>query len=148
MPSMDPFEILRLIAATTCGAQLGAFLLLSLMQQPLLSDWPRNQESLWLFQRLYRLNLVLSLLAGILAIFGQAQQVGFMLAILGMSYVIAHMHLLRAIRVSAVELANPGSQPAQKQINKRLINTLNRVQQLLHLLQVLALMYFIYRLSR
>lgn len=143
---MDSYESARLISAAACGAQLGTFLMLSLLNRPLLANWPENLSYLWIFKRFYRLNTVLSVLAGILAVLGQAREPGVLLAILGISYVLAHMHLLKAItRIQSNP--QPSIQNKLRRSPAQQLKLLKFAQQSLHLLQILSLIYLLSRLT-
>ena len=142
---MNAYEILRLISGCLCGMQIGSFFLLSLQNRPLLENWPYNTDYLWLFKRIYRLHTVLTVIAGVIAILGHANKAGVILAILGMSYVIAHMHLLRAIVVSSNAITTTSKTP--RSITERNLKTLKLLQQLLHLLQIFSLIYAVYLLA-
>lgn len=140
---MDAFEILRLISASLCGMQIGSYLLLSLLNRPLLQGWPTDIRYLWIFKRFYRLNTALAVIAGVIAVLGKANQPGVILAVLGMSHVIAQLHLLRAIQSLPTLSRQPGMTGAVVMRNSRVLFF---SQQLLHLGQIFVLIYVIYRL--
>jgi hypothetical protein len=139
---MDSYETARLISATACGAQLGAFLMLSLLNRPLLNDWPNSLDTIWVFKRFYRLNTVLAIFAGIFAVLGNANEPGFLFAILGFSYVLAHLHLLRAMSLTQQNSKSP-VQAHLKRSPRQLLQLLKLSQQLLHITQIFGLIYLL-----
>jgi len=143
---MQTTEILRLIAATGCGIQIGGFFLLSLFHKPLFSRWPQDIELSGLFSRLYRFNTAISIVSGFFAIISEARSTGFMLAILGMSYILLLTHLLPAMRKlhyqsDQVSNYNTRRSPAES------LNLLNKLQTITHFIQLLALIYILNKLA-
>ena len=142
---MDTFETLRLIAATGCGIQMGGFLMLSLFHQPIFKQWPMDYTASGLFKRFYRFNTAIAIISGVFAIFGEARETGFLLAVLGMSYILLLTHLLPAI-------SNQHDQIKSKKDHKlrrppeEIINFLKVIQTFSHLSQFIILIYLIYSL--
>ena len=56
---METVEILRLVAATGCGIQIGGFMLLSLFHSPLFKAWPETKADI---HRRYDIELSLRLI--------------------------------------------------------------------------------------
>jgi len=142
---MTLFESLRLIASTGCGIQIGGFLLLSLFHKPLLEAWPESIEHLWLFKRFYRFNLFISLISGVLAIFGESRETGFLLSILGMTYVLLLTHLLPAIAHQHEQVQSGVSQQL-KRSPKEILLLLKKLQIIIHFSQLLLLIYLVNQL--
>lgn len=142
---MDIYESFRLVAATGCGMQMGAFLIISLFHKPLFLKWPREITSAELFKRLYRLCTVIAIISGVLAIFGEAREAGFLLAILGMSYILLLTHLLPAITKLHYKI-DAGSTIKQRRSPEEIIGFLKIIQISSHFLQFLVLLYLVYRL--
>ena len=136
---MDIFDLFRLIAVAFTGATMGSFLLVTLLYNALLKA-PKNLfDSFIIYRRLYRLNSVLCLLAGICAALVKSQAAAFLLTILTVSYVFNHSHILKGILKSCNE---------QYQIaNKRAYQSLSHLQNLLHLCQFAGAGYAIYLLA-
>ena len=134
---MDIYELFRLLSAAAGGAQTGSFLLLSLLYKNCLRDWPYQLEQLTLFKHFYRLNTVLAISAGILAVLGNANQAGLLFAVLGVSYILANMHLLRAISSVHQHEADRVQRHLKRNPREQLA-LLSRLQQAMHLTQVLA----------
>lgn len=143
---MDTVEILRLIAATGCGIQIGGFLLLSLFHKPLFSSWPQNIELSWLFKRFYRFNTAISIISGCFAIFGEARSTGFLLAILGMSYILLLTHLLPAILNTHQQIDKKTSYTTKRSPSESL-KILNNIQITAHFSQLTLIIYIVYKLS-
>lgn len=143
---MNTLELLRLIAATGCGIQMGGFLLLSLFHKPLFSTWPNNIGLCDLFKRFYRFNTVIAIISGLLAIFAGARSTGFLLAILGMSYILLLTHLIPAM----IKLHNQSKKPpafSAKRSPKESLILLNKLQIMAHFIQLTTIIYIVYRLS-
>lgn len=143
---MTIYESLRLYAAAGCGIQIGGFLLLSLFHRPLLVGWPADISLLWLYQRFYRFNTAISVISGILAILGNAKTTGFLLAILGMSYILLLIHLLPLIQQQNQQIVekqglNLRRSPAE------ILHILKYLQISIHLTQLLVLIYLLIRLA-
>jgi hypothetical protein len=143
---MDTIETLRLIAATGCGIQIGGFLLLSLFHKPLFSRWPQDIELCSLFKIFYRFNTSISIISGVFAILGEARSAGFLLAILGMSYILLLTHMLPAILNTHQEL-NKGSAFTARRPPYETLKLLNKVQITAHFLQLSTIVYIVYKLS-
>lgn len=143
---MDTIETLRLVAATGCGIQIGGFLLLSLFHKPLFSRWPQDIELSRLFKIFYRFNTAISIISGVFAIFGEARSAGFLLAVLGMSYVLLLTHLLPAILNTHHEINNGSSHTARRSPSESLI-LLCKLQITAHFLQLSTIIYIVYKLS-
>lgn len=144
--NMNTIETLRLIAATGCGIQIGGFLILSLLHKPLLNNWPQNIELNWLFKRFYRFNTAISIISGFFAILGEARSTGFLLAILGMSYILLHTHLLPAILSVHQQISNNASFPTRRSPSQSL-KILSKIQITVHFTQLMVVMYIVYKLS-
>ena len=143
---MDTIEILRLMAATGCGIQIGGFLLLSLFHKPLFSRWPQDIELNKLFKIFYRFNTAISIISGILAILGEARSTGFLLAIIGMSHILLLTHMLPAIQ-NAHQKVDKKETFITKRSPSETLRILNKVQITAHFLQLLAILYIVYKLS-
>jgi len=144
---MTLLESLRLLASTGCGIQIGSFLLLSVFHKPLLDSWPEKTEKLWLFKRFYRFNIFVSLISGILAIFGEARETGFLLAILGMTYVLLLTHLLPSIINQHQQIQFRNTQNLRRSPDEILM-ILKKLQIIIHFSQLLLLFYLVYRLMK
>jgi len=142
---MTLLESLRLLASTGCGIQIGGFLLLSLFHKPLLKTWPESIEHLWLFKRFYRFNLFISLISGVLAILGGSRETGFLLAILGMTYVLLLTHLLPAMIYQHQQIQLNNSQKL-KRSPAEILQLLKKLQIIIHFSQLLLLIYFVNQL--
>ncbi|MDH5423405.1 MAG: hypothetical protein OEY29_00255 [Gammaproteobacteria bacterium] len=143
---MTTIEILRLIAATGCGIQIGGFLLLSLLHRPLLHNWPKNIELDWLFKRYYRFNTIISAISGVFAILGEARSTGFLLAILGMSYILLLTHLLPAMLNLHQQINNKPSFLTRRSPSQSLA-ILGKLQITAHFFQLIVIMYIVYMLA-
>ena len=143
---MDTIETLRLIAATGCGTQIGGFLLLSPFHKPLFNDWPQNIEISWLFKRFYRFNTTISIISGFFAILGEARSTGFLLAVLGMSYILLLTHLLPAMLNVHQQINKTNAYPT-KRTPSQTLNLLNNIQIVTHFSQLTVVIYIIYTLS-
>lgn len=128
-------DTLTLITAALSGAMMGSLLLLTLIYKPFFKQLKLAQQ-ISIYKRFYRLNLGLCLLAGILAALLKYQQSAFLLAIIGVSYVFANMHLLKAIQFHFSQQNRPESD--------RLKPFLRLAQNLLHSAQFLATALVIY----
>ncbi len=143
---MDTIETLRLMAATGCGIQIGGFILLSLFHKPLFSRWPQDIELNLLFKIFYRFNTAISIISGVLAILGEARSMGFLLAIVGMSHILLLTHMLPAIQ-STHQKVNKKETFTSKRPPSETLKILNKVQITAHFLQLLAILYIVYKLS-
>jgi len=145
--AMTLLESLRLIASTGCGIQIGSFLLLSLFHKPLLEAWPENIEHLWLFKRFYRFNLFISLISGVLAIFGESRETGFLLAILGMTYALLLTHLLPSVIHQHQQIQSGVSQKLKRSPTE-ILQILKKLQIIIHFSQLLLLFYLVNQLMQ
>jgi len=136
---MDVYNLFTLIAATFTGASMGSFLLLTLLYNSLLKSPENLINSLTIYRRLYRLNSVLCLLAGICAALVKNQTAAFLLTILTVSYVFNHSHILKGILKSCNE--------KYQVVNNRAYQSLSSLQNLLHLCQFAGAGYAIYLLA-
>jgi len=136
---MDVYILFTLIAATLTGATMGSFLLLTLLYNTLLKSPENLSNSLTIYRRLYRLNSVLCLLAGICAALVKNQSAAFLLTILTVSYVFNHSHILTGI----LKTCNEKFQV----VNNRAYRSLSSLQNLLHLCQFAGAGYAIYLLT-
>lgn len=136
---MDLFTLFSLLAATGAGASIGSHLLLSLLYNPLFKEANSFSQSLVTLRRLYRLNTVLCLFAGTCAALVNNRAAAFMLAILAVSYVFTHTHLLKAL------LANCDTEHQIR--NPAAFRTLHKLQNAVHLLQISGAIYAVYLLA-
>ena len=136
---MDLFTLFTLIAAGFAGATMGSFLLVTLLYSVLLSHPSNIVDSLYIYRRLYRLNSVLCLSAGVCAALVNNQGAALMLAILAASNVFNHSHLLKAMIKCCDE--------QYQVINRSSYRSLTSLQNLMHLLQFCGAGYAIYLLS-
>ena len=143
---MDIYESFRLVAATGCGIQMGAFLIISLFHKPLFVKWPLDITTAGLFKRLYRLCTIVAIISGVFAIFGEAREAGFLLAILGMSYMLLLTHLLPTI-INQHYKINTESIDKQRRSPEEIITFLKTIQVSSHFLQFLVLIYLVYSLN-
>ena len=133
------YDFLTLLTAAFAGSLIGSFLLLTLIYKPLISKQLNNSQWLFVYRRFYRLNLVLSLLGGLLAALLKYQQAAFVLAILAASYVFANMHILKGF------VSHFNSLPAEQ--NPQAFRLLKLAQNGLHFFQLLAAGWVIYYLK-
>jgi len=136
---MDIYNLFALIAATFTGATMGSFLLVTLLYNTFIKSQKSLDNSLFIYRRLYRLNSVLCLLAGICAALIKNQSAAFMLTILTVSYVFNHSHILKGILMSCNEDFHV--------VNNRAYTSLTSLQNLLHLCQFAGAGYAIYLLG-
>jgi len=118
---------------------MGSFLLVTLLYKLLLKSPENLSDSLTIYRRLYRLNSVLCLLAGICAALIKNQTAAFLLSILTVSYVFNHSHIL----IGILKTCNEHYQI----VNKAAYRSLSSLQNLLHLCQFLGAGYTIYLLA-
>ena len=142
---MDILEALRLAAATGCGIQIGGLLLLSLFHRPLFEHWPFDLEISWLFKRFYRFNTIITILSGVLAILAGARSSGFLLAVLGMTYILLLTHWLPAVANQHHQLNNK-TYKKLKRSPTEILTLLKKIQTVAHFSQLLALIYIVYLL--
>jgi len=142
---MTIYESLQVLAAAGCGIQIGGFLLLSLFHNAVFSKWPEDISSLGLFQRFYRFSIVVALCSGILAIFAESRDIGFLLAILGMSHVLLLTHLLPAISRSH-QLMRADKDLKHRRSPAETLQLLKKLQLIVHFLQLLLLLYLVAQL--
>ena len=136
---MDLFYLFNLIAAGFAGATMGSFLLITLLYNALLKNPQNLSDNIYIYRRLYRLNTVLCLLGGLSAALTNNQSAAFMLAILAVSYVFNHAHILRGIIKSCDETFQ-----LQNTANYR---SLHALQNLMHFAQFAGAGYAIYLLA-
>lgn len=136
---MDLFILFTLIAATFTGATMGSFLLITLLYPALLKKQSNLNNSLYIYRRLYRLNSVLCLAAGLCAALVNNQRAALMLAILAASYVFNHAHILKGL----IKSCNTEYQL----VNQSAFRSLQSLQNIMHLAQFLGAGYAIYLLS-
>ena len=137
---MDLYALFTLISATFTGATLGSFLLTSLLYPALLKHPTNLTDSLYIYRRLYRLNGVLCLLAGVCAALIKNQQAALLLAIIAMSYVFNQAHILRGMQKACDE--------NYQLINLQAYRSIHNLQNLIHLLQFIAPGYALYLLAK
>lgn len=136
---MDLFALFSLLAAATAGATIGSHLLLSLLYNPLFKQAQDFHQYLVTLRRLYRLNTVLCLFAGTCAALVNNRAAAFLLAILAVSYVFTHTHLLKALLANcdaAYVVRKPGA-----------FHTARKLQNAVHLLQICGAIYGVYLLA-
>lgn len=136
---MDLFTLFNLLAAAAAGASIGSHLLLSLLYVPLFKQAHNFLQSLITLRRLYRLNTVLCLFAGTCAALLNNRSAAFMLAILAVSYVFTHTHLLKAL------LASCDSEYVIRKTSA--FRSLRNLQNMVHLLQISGAGYAVYLLA-
>ena len=136
---MDVFKLFNLIAASFTGATMGSYLLVILLYSALLKHPSNLTDSLYIYRRLYRLNSVLCLLAGICAALVNNQPAALMLAILAASYVFNHAHILKGLIKACDENFCI--------VNTTNYRTLSGLQNLLHFFQFVGAAYVIYLLA-
>jgi hypothetical protein len=136
---MELYHFVALIAAAFTGASMGSFLLVTLLYNVLLKSPENLIDSLTIYRRLYRLNSVLCLLAGICAALIKNHSAAILLTILTASYIFNHAHILKGI----IKACNEQYQVA----NQRAYRSLNSLQNLLHLSQFCGAGYAIYLLA-
>ena len=136
---MDLYYLFSHIAAGFTGAAMGSFLLITLLYRALLKQPKNLNNSIYIYRRLYRLNTVLCLLAGLCAALTNNQSAAFLLAILSVSYVFNHAHILKGLTRACNEHLQ-----IQNMSNYR---SLSNLQNLLHLAQFIGSGYAIYLLA-
>jgi hypothetical protein len=136
---MDLFALFSLLAAAAAGATIGSHLLLSLLYNPLFKQAQNFLQYLVTLRRLYRLNTVLCLLAGTCAALVNNRAAAFLLAILAVSYVFTHTHLLKAL------LANCDAAYVVRKPTA--FRTARNLQNAVHLLQISGAIYGVYLLA-
>jgi len=136
---MDIFLLFNLVAAGFTGATMGSFLLTTLLYNALLKKPKNLNDSLYIYRRLYRLNTVLCLLAGVCAALTNNKSAAFMLAILAVSYVFNHAHILKGISKTC-----DANYHVQNAANYR---SLSSLQNLMHFAQFSGAGYAIYLLA-
>lgn len=136
---MDLFALFSLVAAAAAGASIGSHLLLALLYNPLFKQAHSFSQNLITLRRLYRLNTVLCLFAGTCAALVNNRSAAFMLAILAVSYVFTHTHLLKAL-LTHCDDEHVIRKPAA-------FRTLHNLQNLMHLLQISGAAYAVYLLA-
>jgi hypothetical protein len=133
------YDFLTLLTAAFAGSLIGSFLLLTVIVNPLVSKQLNSSQWLFVYRRFYRLNIVLSLLGGLLAALLKYQQAAMVLAILAASYVFANMHILKGF-------GSYFQTPSAEQ-NRHNLGLLKLAQNGLHLLQFVAAAWVIYYLK-
>lgn len=136
---MNLFALFSLLAAAAAGASIGSHLLLALLYNPLFKQAHNFSQNLITLRRLYRLNTVLCLFGGICAALINNRTAAFMLAILAVSYVFTHTHLLKNL------LANCDAEHVVRRPSA--FRTLRNLQNVVHLLQICGAIYAIYLLA-
>ena len=136
---MDLYNLFILFAASFSGATMGSLLLVTLLYKTHLKNKKNINNSLFIYRRLYRLNSVFCLLAGISAALIKNHSAALMLAILAASYVFTHSHILKGLLKTCNEQVDI--------INQSAFQSLSRLQNLLHVSQLLGAGYAIYLLA-
>lgn len=137
---MALYTLFTLISAAFAAAAMGSFLFLTVINKPVLSRQLNNAFHLDVYARFYRLNSVLCILSGIAAGLVNNRQTALIMAIIAVSYVFSHMHLLKGIRG---QLEN--TQSAQQ---ARSLASLYLLQNLIHFLQFVGTGWGVYLLSK
>ncbi len=136
---MDTYYFVTLISVAFTGASMGSFLLITLLYPVLLKAPDNLIDSFTIYRRLYRLNSVLCLLAGICAALVKNQTAAFLLTIITVSYIFNHSHLLKGM----LKTCNQQYQVVNHQAYRSLVS----LQNLLHLCQFSGAAYVIYLLA-
>ena len=139
MPAMNLYVLFSLISAGFVGATVGSLLLTSLLYQALLKSTSTLNNQIYIYRRLYRLNSVLCLLAGVCAALVNNQPAALMLTILAVSYVFNHAHILKGLQKACNEQLEP--------VNSRAYQSMSSLQNLMHILQLAGAGYAIYLLA-
>lgn len=142
---MTIYESLQVLAATGCGIQIGSYFMLSLFHQPIFSKWPDDISVQALYRRFYRFNVVIAIISGVLAIFAESRETGFLLAILGMSHILLLTHLLPAM-VSCRQQSEVKNTQKLRRSPKETLNLLLKFQLMAHFSQLLLLIYLVMKL--
>lgn len=130
--------LLTLIATALTGATMGSFLLLTVLQRSLISSQLSNEQRSLLYRRFYRLNIALCLLAGTVAALIQNQQAALTLTVLAISYIFTNMHILNGIIKNSQDKPNAES--------RRILQSLNLLQNIIHFCQFLGAGWAVYYL--
>jgi len=128
-------DILTLLAAALIGSLIGNLLFIALIYKTIIQSALNNDQRFFTYQRMYRLNTAMPLVAGILAALINNQQAAMMFVILAASNVFARMHLLQNIYRLQVQ----GGQLQQ-------LRGLQSLQNLTHILQIVGGAYGIFLL--
>lgn len=115
-------------------------LLTSLLYHALLKSTSTLNSQLYIYRRLYRLNSVLCLLAGLCAALVNNQPAALMLTILAVSYVFNHAHILKGLQKACNEQLEP--------VNIRTYQSMRSLQNIMHILQIAGAGYAIYLLAK
>ena len=135
---MDIFQLFTIITASVAGAAMGCFLLLTLIDKPVLSKQLSPFNRINIQQRFYRLNSVLCLLAGLIAALVNKQQSALFLAIIAVSYVFTNMHIIKGIKLHVS--ADDNNE------NRRALHSLYLVQNFIHFVLFMGCGWSIYLL--
>lgn len=127
-----------IIAAVLAGIPLGSFLLLTLLHRPVMLGSLNEIQRVLVYRRMYRLNTVFCLGAGVLAALLKSNQSALLFSVLAASYVFANMHLLKHLERQCYEEPDQ----YQLQLAERLKLALNG----LHLLQFMGVLLAVYYL--
>lgn len=133
---MSLLNLLTLASAACAGASMGSFLLLTLINKPVLHAGLKAGQMNRIYGRFYRLNFVLCILAGLLAALIKNQQAALVLTILAASYVFANIHILRGI-ATHLNAADDSSR-------RRALDSLYLLQNGLHFMQFVGAGYGIF----
>jgi hypothetical protein len=136
---MDIYFFFTLLSVAFTGASMGSFLLVTLLYNILLKAPHNLIDSFTIYRRLYRLNSVLCLLAGICAALIKNQTAAFLLTIITVSYIFNHSHILKGM----LKTCNQQYQVVNQQAYRSLLG----LQNLLHLGQFCGAGYVIYLLA-
>lgn len=136
---MALFHLFTLISAAFAAAAMGSFLLLTVTNKPLLAKHLDALQMLSIYGRFYRLNSVLLIVSGLTAGLVKEQQAALVMAIIAVSYVFSHMHILKGIR-GQLE-AKPSSQ------QQRSLSSLYLLQNFIHFCQFAGTGWGIYLLN-
>lgn len=136
---MQLFHFISLIASAFAGATMGSFLLLTIINKPLLGKQLGALQLSQVYARFYRLNAALCLLGGLLAALVNNRQAALLLAILAVSYVFSNMHLLKNIVSHLSSTMDSGAQ--------RALQGLYLLQNLVHFFQFVGAGWVVYLLN-
>ncbi len=128
-------DILTLIAASLIGSLIGNLLFIALLYKTIIQASLNDEQRFYTYQRLYRLNTVMPLIAGVLAALINNQQAALMFTILAASNVFARMHVLQNIYNLQVR-----GGPRQQ------LRSWQSMQNLTHILQISGAAYGIFLL--
>jgi len=130
----------KMIAAVFAGIPLGSYLFLTLLHRPVMLRLLDEAQRLLVYRRMYRLNTVFCILAGLVAALLKNNQSALMFSVLAASYVFANAHLLKHLQQLCFEVKNDDT--------TSLIWKLKLAQNGLHFLQFSGVIYAVYYLIK